>query len=407
MRSPVLGPGLDTPSVDVLTEDLAARLADALVGMGADQWWDTWDRESLLQPRPEKWERSLLVVQEGRPRAYAIVSRTGQAAHLHHIVVAPDARGLGLGSWLVSELLRRNTDVDELTLKVHPENDGAQRLYRRLGFEDRGRSPSGYVQMARIRRSVDPEEKSMRVAVHQPNYMPWCGFFAKMFACDAFVLFDDTQLPQGRSYVSRAKIAKGKDDEQWLTVPIQKSGRKAIRDVPFAEPGWASAHLRTLHHAYARARYAEEAMDLVRPLYEDPGETLAEFNSRAIETIGRYLGWEGAFHRSSDHPADLLSDRRLAQLVRAVGGTVYVSGAGGQNYQSEDVFAGDGLELEVRTYRPKPYERSGSPFVPGLSILDAVFHLGREARHVLAYDADATGNAVPASPGGSAVDVPT
>jgi hypothetical protein len=126
-------------------------------------------------------------------------------------------------------------------------------------------------------------------------------------------------------------------------------------------------------------------MELIRPLYEDPGESLAEFNGRAIQVIARYLGWEGTFALATDSPADLAADQRLAQLVRAVGGAVYVSGAGGQKYQSGDVFSAVGVELEVRTYVPVPYERSGWPFVPGLSILDALFHLGRDARSVLTY----------------------
>ena len=55
--------------------------------------------------------------------------------------------------------------------------------------------------------------------MQQPNYAPWCGYFAKMLSADAFVFLDDAQLPQGRSYVSRVKIAQGRDGEQWLTVP--------------------------------------------------------------------------------------------------------------------------------------------------------------------------------------------
>src|SRR3974377_2478788 len=80
------------------------------------------------------------------------------------------------------------------------------------------------------------EDGPVRVAVHQPNYAPWCGYFAKMLASDAFVFLDDAQLPQGRSWVSRVKIAKEHDAEQWLTVPVRKDARP-IREVEFAEDG--------------------------------------------------------------------------------------------------------------------------------------------------------------------------
>jgi WbqC-like protein family len=224
----------------------------------------------------------------------------------------------------------------------------------------------------------------VRVAVHQPNYAPWCGYFAKMFAADAFVFLDDAQLPQGRSFVSRVKIAKGHDADQWLTVPVRK-GAKAIREVDFADEPWAEKHRRTLHHVYAKAAHFGAALDLVDPLYEDPGTSLAELNMRLIAAVAEYLGYEGEFHRSSDHPAGLAADERIAQLVSAVGGDVYVSGAGGQKYQSEAVYAQRGVRLEVRVYEPVPYERSGWDWVGGLSVLDALFHLGRGARDTLQY----------------------
>ena len=224
----------------------------------------------------------------------------------------------------------------------------------------------------------------MRVAVHQPNYAPWCGYFAKMFAADAFVFLDDAQLPQGRSFVSRVKIAKGQDADQWLTVPVRK-GAKPIREVEFAAEPWAERHRRTLRHAYAKTPHFAAVLELVDPLYDAPGTSLAEFNMRLIAAVAKYLGYEGEFHRSSDEPADLAADERIAQLVSAVGGNVYVSGAGGEKYQSETVYAERGIGLEVRVYEPVPYERSGWAWVGGLSVLDALFHLGRGARDALRY----------------------
>lgn len=228
----------------------------------------------------------------------------------------------------------------------------------------------------------------MRVAVHQPNYAPWCGYFAKMLVSDVFIFFDDVQLPQGRSYVSRAKVAKGKDGEQWLTVPVSKSGTPAINEVRLADPGFATKHLSTLRHGYARTPFLGEVLDLVTPVYERAGDSLAELNMDLIRTIAGYLGWQGRFELSSERPSDLKADERIADLVSAAGGTTYVSGAGGQNYQTEQTYAERGVSLEVRTYQPVEYERSGWPWVPGLSVLDALFHRGRDARDALAYPHD-------------------
>lgn len=228
----------------------------------------------------------------------------------------------------------------------------------------------------------------MRVAVHQPNYAPWCGYFAKMLASDVFVFFDDVQLPQGRSYVSRAKVAKGKDGEQWLTVPVTKSGTPAINQVRLADPQFAAKHLATLRHSYARAPYVAEVLALLGPVYDRAAERLADVNMDLIRTVAAYLGWPGTFVLSSQRPSESRADDRIAELVAGVGGTTYVSGAGGQNYQSEATYAARGLALEVRTYQPVVYERSGWPWVAGLSVLDALFHLGPQARTVLRYPDD-------------------
>jgi hypothetical protein len=99
----------------------------------------------------------------------------------------------------------------------------------------------------------------VRVAVHQPNYAPWCGYFAKMLAVDAFVFFDDAQLPQGRSPVSRVKIASGHDADQWLTVPVRK-GVKPIREVELADEPWAERHRRTLQQTYGKTTHFADVM---------------------------------------------------------------------------------------------------------------------------------------------------
>lgn len=225
----------------------------------------------------------------------------------------------------------------------------------------------------------------MKVAVHQPNYAPWSGYFAKMFVSDVFVFFDDVQLPQGRSYVSRAKIAKGIDAEQWLTVPVSKSGSPTINKVHIADPGFATKHLSTLRQTYARTPHADEVLELLTPVYERCGESLAAFNMDLIRTVAGYLGWEGRFVLSSDRPSELKADARIADLVSWVGGDTYVSGAGGEKYQTGQTYHDRGVELEVRTYQPIGYARSGWDWVPGLSSTDALFHQGRAARDAMGY----------------------
>jgi ribosomal protein S18 acetylase RimI-like enzyme len=129
--------------LEPLTRARAEELADELLAMSADSDWDDWDRTNLLSDRPAKWDLSLLVTESGEPVAWAVVSRTPESLHLHHIVVSPARRSSGVGALLVRELIER-VAPGRLTLKVHPDNVAAARFYERLGFTEGPASPSGY-----------------------------------------------------------------------------------------------------------------------------------------------------------------------------------------------------------------------------------------------------------------------
>ena len=223
-----------------------------------------------------------------------------------------------------------------------------------------------------------------RVAIHQPNYAPWVGYFAKMASVDVFVFLDDVQMPIGRSYVSRVKVL-GRSGEQWLSVPVVRQAGEAIASVRFADDRWAAKHLATLRAHYARAPFFDEIHELVGPIYADPGERLAEFNIRLITAIARYLGVTARVERSGGLGVPGASTELLVGIVERVGGTVYVSGKGGENYQDPERFKQAGIVLDVRAYAPVPYDQGGAPFVAGLSILDALFRLGPATAGLLRY----------------------
>lgn len=236
----------------------------------------------------------------------------------------------------------------------------------------------------------------MRVAVHQPNYAPWAGYFAKLAAADVLVFLDDAQLPRGRSYVSRTPIlAPAGDGPQWLSVPIERAHDAPIRTVRFADAGWARRHIATLRARYARAPHFAEVMALLAPLYDAPGALLAPFNARLVQSLAAYLSLAPRFLWASelDIAPGLRATERLVALVQAAGGTTYVSGAGGDAYQEPARFAAAGLALEVRRYTPQVYDQGAGPgpgriprpFVPGLSVLDLLFRRGRAAAALLNY----------------------
>lgn len=231
-------------------------------------------------------------------------------------------------------------------------------------------------------------QTNVRVAIHQPNYLPWLGYFAKVANADVFVFLDDVQLPQGRSYVHRTRIhsATGGD---WLSAPVRRVERQLIKDVVFADEDWRRRHRATLLHTYRRTPFFEPVMDLVESIFAADTNSLAVFNMRAVTLLADHLGLSCRFELSSAFAVESSSDERLIDLVKAVGGDTYISGAGGQNYQHPDKFERAGIELRVREYAPQPYAQSQGTqsqgtqnpgdFVPSLTVLDALFNIGPAA----------------------------
>jgi hypothetical protein len=225
----------------------------------------------------------------------------------------------------------------------------------------------------------------MKVAVHQPNYIPWLGYFAKLASADVFIFLDDVQLPQGRSYVHRTKI-HAPSGGAWLSAPIRREERQLIKDVQFADADWRRRHQATLFHTYRKAPFFDPVMRLVEAIYACEAEDLARFNMNAVVLVANFLGLSCTFELSSAFGVEASSDDRLIGLVKAVGGDTYISGAGGQNYQNPEKFAAAGIALHVCEYKPRPYAQSQGGFMSGLTILDTLFNLGSDAVQHLSYE---------------------
>lgn len=219
-------------------------------------------------------------------------------------------------------------------------------------------------------------------AVHQPNYLPWLGFFAKMSQVDVFVVLDDVQLPQGRSYVSRTRI-RDRDDARWLTVPIRRSAKPPINEVLLADEPWADKHLRSLQMTYGRSPAYAGVMPALEEAFRPPPTHLSTLNEHLLAAAARLLGIEVRIERSSELRPQGTAGDRIIDIGHRLRASTYVSGAGGQNYQEREAFEAAGIELVVREYAPVPYEQAQGAFVPGLSVVDALVNLGAGARDLL------------------------
>jgi len=222
----------------------------------------------------------------------------------------------------------------------------------------------------------------MIVAVHQPDFLPYLGFFRKMFQADTFVVYDTAQYSKN-GYHNRNRI-KSPNGSQWITVPIRRSGLRAMKDVDVDNSRkWPVARLKTIEANYRNAPYFETYFDGLSEALTHHYDRLVELNMVLLRLVSGWLGIEKTIVRSSQLPEPSTTDptEKLLHFTRACGGSVYLAGPGGRDYLKEDKF--DAIRLEYSRFIPKPYPQLFGAFIPDLSVIDAVFNCGESAKQLV------------------------
>jgi hypothetical protein len=221
----------------------------------------------------------------------------------------------------------------------------------------------------------------MVLAAHQPNYLPWTGFFHKMARCDVFVLLDSVQYAR-RSYTARCLVKGAAGGKQWLSVPVYKTGRYhqsvAEVEVDNQEP-WQQRHRRTLESLYAKAPHFRDQQWLLDLAYGRPWDNLCDMNMALIKALAGRLDVKPSIVRSSELWVKASSAGLLAGICTAIGADTYRSGPSGEDYLDPDIFKQAGVALKIARFTPRPYRQSGGDFVPGLSLIDLLFNCGTTA----------------------------
>lgn len=355
-----------------LTKEQAAGRLHELREADRDQAWMAWPDDSYLTDLPEKWSLSRVAEAQGKIAGYAICSAKGDTAWIHRLVVREEIRGSGVGARMLLdfERLSRERGYARVGLKTPVGNSGALKFYEEAGFAEQSRS-SEYIHLSKALRPL-------LVGVHQPNYLPWMGYFYKLSRSDVFVLLDDVLAPS-RGYVNRSKVlVQGKG--RWLTVPINRNDG-FIHHLTPANDEWIAKHLGTLQHNYQRASFFRDLMPgLKKVIQESADRRLAVLNEKLIRHIASLLSISTPLIRASRFDIEATGDERLVDLVRAVGGSGYLSGSGGDNYQAPQTFSSAGIDLKYSAFEKVSYvQQNAQEFVPGLSVVDALFNVGPDA----------------------------
>lgn len=223
----------------------------------------------------------------------------------------------------------------------------------------------------------------MICSVHQPQYLPWLGYFDKMDRADVFVLLDTVQFKKNEwQNRNRIKTAQG---VQWITVPVLYRFPQLIREVEINHrEKWQHKQRQSLLSNYRKA----PCWSMLEPLFEEifAAEwcTVASLNIHVVKRLAAILGIETPLFVASEMgvlPED--PDERLIAIARYFSADAYLAGSGGHGYMDLEKYRESGIEVLFQEYRHPVYRQLYGGFEPFLSVIDLIFNHGGESLNIL------------------------
>jgi hypothetical protein len=225
-------------------------------------------------------------------------------------------------------------------------------------------------------------KKILITFVHQPEYLPWLGFFDKLARCDTFVIYDDTQYVHG-GYQNRNRVRTAKG-WRWLTVPIVHNHPQKIKDVRISGVKWRENHLRLIEHSYHDSPYFKQYFPMIKSALTFDHELLIGLNIRLINLFVDILGIKVKIMRSSEFPhLGKGKNEKLVSICKFLGSETYLSGSGGKTYIDEALFSSAKIKIIWHNYNHPIYKQPFNGFCPNMSIIDLLFSAGSQTKDVI------------------------
>lgn len=227
----------------------------------------------------------------------------------------------------------------------------------------------------------------MLVTIHQPEHLPWLGFFHKMKSADLFVFLDDVQFR--KNYFQNRNRIMGTNGPQWVTVPVQLQGHteKTLREMRIdSRQDWKRKYWGSISLSYKKHPYYQDYGPELEATINDPWESLAPLNLRIIELFRRALDIQTPCVTASSLQLGEVgsSTEHLVRICQAVGASAYLSGPFGREYLDQELFRQAGIDLMFHEFVHPVYpQRHGDDFVANLSTLDLLCNCGAESGRLL------------------------
>lgn len=222
------------------------------------------------------------------------------------------------------------------------------------------------------------------ISTHQPNYIPWLGYFYKIAESDIFVFLDDVQYSNhGMHNYHYIKTPQGPFR---LKIPVIGSQGDIIYTILTRdELDWRDKHLKIITANYKRAKFFEEVFSDFYDLIKCQYTNLATQNITIIKFFCGKLGIKTRFIEASSLKITSTREDRIIDICKILNGDVYNSGTGARSYQKEDDFNRKGIILKYCEFQPFEYPQQWGAFQSNVTIIDFLMNCGYDWGNVLQH----------------------
>lgn len=222
------------------------------------------------------------------------------------------------------------------------------------------------------------------VAIMQPYFMPYIGYFQLIAASDAFVIYDQIKYTK-KGWINRNRMLRNGQDVMFTLPLANASDTLDVVQRELAADFVPAKLLQQWQGAYGKAPFFTETFAMLQHALACESRNLFAYIHHSVRTVCDHLSITTPITISSQLPVDasLRAEEKVLAICKAMGATRYINGVGGMALYDKAQFAQRGLTLEFLRPKPLEYTQFGAPFVPWLSVVDVLMFNGREATAAL------------------------
>ena len=217
----------------------------------------------------------------------------------------------------------------------------------------------------------------MKIAVMQPYFFPYIGYWQLINSVDIFIIYDDVNFIK-RGYINRNNILINNVKHLFTLALIKSSQNKKINEILIGENN--KKILRTIEQSYLKAPFFHDIFPIIENIFSNKEKDLSKFLGNALQIFSKYLDINTKFEYSSmiENDKSLQAQDRLIEISKILNATDYINAIGGEQLYDKNAFSDAGINLSFIQTELINYKQFNNKFIPNLSIIDVMMFNSKE-----------------------------